>query len=230
MCVPALFPPVPAIGLRPSGLLKGFRGSLPPCPLHMQQQAGLGCDGHGVEIGSSDLCESTPVARPSLRPLPHPPFRQAPCAPARVPPPPRSGAPGFVHEGRAKSSFFSGCANKKWYERGEPAPNRRTGILAVAFALVGWGGPGLCVRESTSNQAGVVSGSLTGRLGAGRASGLQGSFSPSSEVVWEPHSQPRRLAWVGCLSEHVRTRSLSRTRPWHLLSNAQKSWMSASKL
>lgn len=145
-------------------------------------------------------------------------------------PPARSGAPGFVHEGRAKSSFFSGCANKKWYERGEPAPNRRTGILAVAFALVGWGGPGLCVRESTSNQAGVVSGSLTGRLGAGRASGLQGSFSPSSEVVWEPHSQPRRLAWVGCLSEHVRTRSLSRTRPWHLLSNAQKSWMSASKL
>ena len=75
-----------------------------------------------------------------------------------------------------------------------------------------------------------MSGSLTGRLGARRASGLQGNSSPSSEVVWEPHSRPRRLAWVGCLSEHVRTHSLSRTRPWHLLSNAQKSQVSAGEL
>lgn len=83
----------------------------------------------------------------------HTPHSGRPCVHLPGFPPARSGAPGFVHEGQAKSSFFSGCANKKWYERGELAPNRRTGILAVAFALVGLGGT-RAVRQGVHVQPG----------------------------------------------------------------------------
>lgn len=50
-----------------AGPAASSRGSLPPCPRDSHQQAGLGADGHGVEIGSAALgpvCPRTFVSLP----------------------------------------------------------------------------------------------------------------------------------------------------------------------
>ena len=95
--MPAPFPPVAAIGLRPGSLLKGLPASLPP-PHAAAGRSGV-CDGHGVEVGGSTpgpVCPQTFVSLPQW-PGPasvcsHTHHSGSPCvhplgAPARVTPP-----------------------------------------------------------------------------------------------------------------------------------------------